>query len=427
MQPPRGTRDFGPNEMAQRRRLEALWRDEFRRYNYREIQTPTFEEIELFLAKSGPGIRDEIYDFKDKSGRELALRPELTAPSMRFYFADLKMEPKPLRLFYFGPCYRYDRPQAGRYREFWQMGCELIGDNSPEAHAELLFLALRLFEKADLKDVKLRVGHLGFLRGWLKRLGYATSAEQSPLMRLIDKKELEKLKAALEPVARSKPDDVRNFFELFTIESFEQIKLLAGDAESQGAIAHLVRVRDVLASFGADLSKVRLDPTIARGLEYYTGLVFELDAPQLGAEKQLLGGGAYDLSAVFGQPPVDAVGFAAGFDRTLIALEKHGHPMAGSDALDVIVAPIDPAAQVAAVRAASLLRAAGRSVELEPRPVAVRKVLARATGLKARVAVFLGSKELERGVYAVKDLASGAQTEVSEAALADEIRRLVGH
>jgi len=116
MQPPRGTRDFGPDEMAARRALEEKLRRVFRTYNYREVQTPTFEEVELFLAKSGPGIRDEIYDFKDKSDRELALRPELTAPVMRYYFSTLKMQPKPIRLFYFGPCYRYDRPQAGRYR-----------------------------------------------------------------------------------------------------------------------------------------------------------------------------------------------------------------------------------------------------------------------------------------------------------------------
>jgi histidyl-tRNA synthetase len=422
LQPPRGTRDFTPPEMARRRRLEKILHEEFRRFNYREIQTPTFEELELFLAKSGAGIRDEIYDFKDKSGRELALRPELTAPSMRLYFASLKMEPKPQRLYYFGPCYRYDRPQAGRYREFWQMGCELVGDNSPEAHAELLHLALRLFERAGLPEIQLRVGHLGFLRGWLRRLGYPTPADQGPLMKLIDKKEMTALQSELTTAGKSDLEDVVRFMELFEIakqtDAWGRLRLLAGDPETEAAVSHLAKIGELLKTFGADVTKVRLDPTIARGLEYYTGIVFELDAPQLGAEKQLLGGGAYDLSGVFQQPAIDAVGFAMGFDRTLVALEKHGRPVSGEFPLDVIVGALDEHGQAAAIRAASLLREAGHSVELEARPIPIKKLLSRATHQKARAAILVGAKEAECEVVTWKDLTTGQQTEVALSGLA---------
>src|SRR5688500_6220765 len=218
MQAPRGTRDFGPNDMAARRGLEERLRNVLRTYHYSEVATPAVEELELFLAKSGPGIRDEIYDFKDKSGRELALRPELTAPTMRFYFSNLKMEPKPLRLFYFGPCYRYDRPQAGRYREFWQLGIELLGDETPAAHAEVLRLALQLFEEAGLKNFVLRVGHLGILRALLEQAG-VKRPEQAPLMRFIDKKDLASLEKEL--VARggeTAASTILRFFELTKLE-----------------------------------------------------------------------------------------------------------------------------------------------------------------------------------------------------------------
>lgn len=406
--------------MARRRALEERLRRVFRAYNYREVQTPAFEEVELFLAKSGPGIKEEIYDFKDKGGRENALRPELTAPVMRFYFSHLKMEPKPLRLFYFGPCYRYDRPQAGRYREFWQMGCELIGDDAPEAHAELLRLSLALFEAAGLKNYQMRVGHLEILRSLLEACGIPR-AEQAPLMRLIDKKDLARLRETL--AATTSPANVERLLRFFELTRVEEIQALATEPGAKAAVAHLEAVFSALKDFGADLSRIRVDPTIARGLEYYTGLVFELDAPDLGAEKQLLGGGAYDLSSVFQQPPVASVGFALGFDRTLVAMETTGvaHPV--HDVVDCHVAALSEAALGAARRAAHQMREAGLRVELESRPVSLKRILARASQIKARHAVFAGDKEAERQVLAVKDLATGAQREVAAAKLLEAVGR----
>ncbi|HLE47030.1 MAG TPA: histidine--tRNA ligase [Candidatus Thermoplasmatota archaeon] len=422
MQPPRGTRDFGPDEMAARRALEEKLRRVFRTYNYREVQTPTFEEVELFLAKSGPGIRDEIYDFKDKSDRELALRPELTAPVMRYYFSTLKMQPKPIRLFYFGPCYRYDRPQAGRYREFWQMGCELIGDDSPEAHAELIRLALDLFEAAGLADYQLRLGHLWILRSLLEELGFPLAA-QAPLMRLIDKKELNGLREALSSKASGAKLDA--FMHLFEYTRLEQLRELAKAGKAKEAYDHLDRVFGALAAFGVDASKVRVDPTIARGLEYYSGLVFELDAPFLGAEKQLLGGGAYDLSAVFQQAPVACVGFALGFDRTLVALEKKGLHVGAVDGVDAYLAALDADARPTLLRAAHELRRNGHRVELESGVVALKKALQRGTTVGAKLAVFAGAQEAGRGVVAVKDLATGQQSEVAAAQVARRVDELI--
>ena len=160
---PRGTRDFSPKEMEKRRYIEESMRSTFKTFGYREIQTPTFETLELFTAKSGEAIIDEIYHFRDKGGRNLALRPELTAPVIRFYVDKLQMEPKPLKLFYFGNCFRYDRPQKGRYREFKQAGCELIGTDTPIAYAELIAMAYTILEKVGLNNMRLNIGNLSIL------------------------------------------------------------------------------------------------------------------------------------------------------------------------------------------------------------------------------------------------------------------------
>ena len=184
-QKPRGTRDFTSEEMQKRRHVEKRIRSTFISYAYTEIQTPTFETLELFTAKSGEEIIEELYSFKDKGSRNLALRPELTAPVIRFYVEKLQMEPKPIKLFYFGNCYRYDRPQKGRYREFTQAGCELIGTDTIEAVSELIALAYNIIKNVGVKDFKLNVGNLNILNLIFKRLNLK-SEQKKYLIPLID-------------------------------------------------------------------------------------------------------------------------------------------------------------------------------------------------------------------------------------------------
>ncbi len=397
--------------MAARRRLEDRMRRVLHAFNFGEVQTPTFEELELFLAKSGEGIKEEIYHFKDKAERELCLRPELTAPVMRFYFSQLRASPKPLRLLYFGPCYRYDRPQSGRYREFWQVGVEVIGDASPEAHAELLWLALRLFQEAGLQNITLRVGHLAVLRTLMESLLGIPPTQQSALMRLIDKKELATLKATL--LERRVPggaiDEFLRFFDLTKLDDVK--RAFTGSATTQAAYAHLERVFALLQDFGAPPNLFRFDPTIARGLEYYTGLVFELDCPDLGAEKQLLGGGEYDLRGVFDAKPEPTIGFALGFDRTLVALERGRTAPATAERVDAVVVALVPAAVTHAQRVAGTLRDLDLRVELDLAGRGPKKALQHGSAIHARTAVLLGERELGRGVATLKNLDSGEQIE----------------
>ena len=197
LQKPRGTRDFLFEEMRKRKYVEGTLRRIFELYGYQEIKTPLFEDLSLFTLKSGEGITEQIYHFQDKGGRDLALRPELTAPVARLYLNQLQKAPKPLKMYYFGSCFRYERPQAGRFRQFWQMGCELIGGKSPDAEGEVIALAAHCLEELGLEDFEIHIGNLGIIRGILNQ-AEVSSPEQTQIMAIIDKGEVEELMKFLE-------------------------------------------------------------------------------------------------------------------------------------------------------------------------------------------------------------------------------------
>lgn len=300
---PRGTRDFTPEEMRKRRWLEQKMRSIFEKYGYEEIATPTIEHLDLFTLKSGEGIIEETYAFEDKAGRKLALRPELTAPVMRFYVERFQMETKPIKFYYFGNCFRYDRPQKGRYREFWQFGCELIGSDKPEAIAELIAMAYNILRESGLRNIILRIGNLDILRRFLDSIG----ARDAEIMRLIDKKDFEELRKKMEE------KDFEGFKRFIEIKKIEEIEYEEAD-----------RMKEIFEFLEEFAIPYNLDLSIARGLDYYIGVVFEIDAPKLGAEKQICGGGEYNLVPLLGGRKIPTAGFAIGFDRTLLALETEG-------------------------------------------------------------------------------------------------------
>lgn len=298
---PRGTRDFLPEEMEKRRELEKIFREVVELFGYREVQTPTFEHLELFTIKSGEEIIKEIYAFKDKGGRDLALRPELTAPVMRMFVNECSHLPKPLRFYYFSNCFRYERPQKGRYREFWQFGAELIGSNSPEAEAEVILLSYRMLEKAGV-SFELSIGDVNLLRYVLRDI-----PEKEAAMRLIDKEEFETLRNLLAKYDRE--EIYETILQLGEIESVEEAEEVV-DYD----FSHLKKLCEILDALEL---KYFVDFTVARGLDYYTGTVFEYYAEGLGAQKQICGGGSYRLAKLFGGEDVPGTGFAIGFDRVM--------------------------------------------------------------------------------------------------------------
>lgn len=414
IQRPRGTRDFGPEEMAQRRGVEARLRGVAQRFGFREIATPIFEHAELFTAKSGPGIIEEMYAFKDKSGRRLALRPELTAPVMRFYVNDLSKLPKPLKLYYTGPCFRYERPQAGRFREHYQFGAELVGARTPETDAEVIALAVTALREAGLRGLTVRVGHVGILRGLLAahKLKPAAIGE---CLHLLDKRETAKLAAFVR--SHRLPGALR--------EEIERIVRLRGppsvltEAPAGEAVDFLREVFAALGAFG--IEGVEADLGVVRGLDYYTGMVFEIDAEGLGAEKQVTGGGSYALSELFGGEPVFSTGFAIGIDRVVLSLAAQGM-LPAPEALQAYVIPVSEAQRAEAFRLTSELRAAGISADVDLMRRSLSKALAYAGDSGARFALLLGPTEIAAGAVNVRDLSTGHQELVPRRALAGRLR-----
>jgi len=414
IQRPRGTRDFGPAEMAQRRAVEGRLREVAERFGFREIATPIFEHLELFTTKSGPTIVDEMYTFKDKSGRRLALRPELTAPVMRFYVNELSKLPKPLKLYYTGPCFRYERPQAGRYREHYQFGAELVGARTPETDAEIIALAVTAVRGAGLRGLTVRVGHVGILRSLLAvhQLKPKAIAE---CLHLLDKREAAKLAAFFR--AHRLPATFRQ--EVDRIVHLRGPPSVLSTLPSDEASGYLREMFETLGALGVE--GVEVDLGVVRGLDYYTGIVFEIDAEGLGAEKQVTGGGSYTLSELFGGEPVFSTGFAIGIDRVLLSLAAQGE-LPGPPPVQAYVVPVNDAQRGEAFRLVSELRAAGIAADVDLMRRSLSKALGYAGDSGARYALILGPSELAAGAVNVRDLSSGRQELIPRGALAGRLR-----
>lgn len=383
----------------------------FQRFGYHEVQTPTFEELELFTAKSGEGIVKELYDFTDKGDRRMTLRPELTAPAMRFYFADHAFDPKPVKWYYFGNCFRYDRPQAGRYREFWQFGCEIIGAATPLATAELIATAVALLDAVGLKGRDVRVGHVGALRALVGALGLAGEA-RGAAMRAIDKGDRAGLDGVLDEHGADKDARAR-LVQALDAASLDVAATAIGNTPEAEELAQVLAHLD---DFGVP---ARLHLGIARGLDYYSGIVFEIHAPALDAQSQLAGGGTYDLAGVFAAQPVATMGFGLGFDRTLVALDAEGAVTPAVAGPSIYFGALGDDARALVAKTVARLRRDGARVDMDllgRKPGAVAKA---ANAVGARLLVLVGDRDLAAGRVSVKDLHSGGTTEIVLDGLAD--------
>ena len=418
-QVPRGTRDFTPDEMKIRRYVEEDMKSTFTTFGYNEIQTPTFENLELFTAKSGDSIIDEIYDFSDKGNRKLALRPELTAPVIRFYVEKLQMEPKPLKLFYFGNCFRYDRPQKGRYREFQQAGCEIIGTDTPEAYAELIALAYYNLKNIGLKNITLNIGNLDIINSMFTKIGI-TDKIKKELLPLIDKSQFEEIYTIL-CIENISEDIAKMFIEILQTSNIDKIKdyvkednTLTEEISNFENILHLLK-----KSF--NISKYQIKMNIVRGLDYYKGIVFEIDAPVLGAEKQLCGGGAYDLVGLFGGRDTATAGFAIGFDRTILALDAEQFVFP-KPKTDVYIIPVNKEMTEKSIELAQQLREKGIITEVDLLRRGVGKSLKHANSKNSEKAIIIGQKELEKDSVTLRDMKTGDQQLVKIAEILSKLK-----
>ena len=413
VQNPRGTRDFLPAEMERRRSYEGILRQTAQRYGFREIQTPIFEEAELFILRSGPNIINELYAFKDKGGRDLALRPEMTAPAIRAFVNNMSNEPKPIKIFYFGQCFRYERPQSGRYREFFQFGAEIIGTATPQTDAEVIAAALDMVKALGLKEYKARIGHIGVLRKELVQAG--VSAEKMPeILQKLDKKLYEEAWPLMEAAGMERTDAEAVFDLTGTVGGIGVLNKISG-TESE----YLKQVLAYLSAMGVDAPEVDLG--VVRGLDYYTGMVFEIEAPVLGAEKQICGGGSYTLSEIFGGEKVFSTGFAIGFDRVLLALEKEG-AVGPVNRVDAYVVAASSDTTLKAFEIAGLLRRNGISADIDLADRKMAKAMKHAASIGSRFAIIVGSEDLKNDSVTLRDMTSGEQKAVKISDLPAEMR-----
>lgn len=392
---PRGTRDMLPEEMERRREIEARMRAKARTFGYREVSTPTFEELDLFTIRSGEGIIDEMYVFEDKGGRSLALRPELTAPVLRTFVNEGRSLTKPVKWCYFADCYRYERPQKGRYRQFWQFGIELIGADSAMADAEVIMVADDLLRIAGV-TFTMKIGHLSFMRTLLKDL---PDDQQKKVRSFLDKRDSDAASEFLETIGRE--DLATPLKELIEARNLDQIFAIIGE------IPEADRIREMFGILDSLKISYEINPAIARGLDYYTGVVFECFAEGLGAENQILGGGAYRLAHLFGGEDTPSVGFAIGFDRVMVALGEQMW-MPYQPQITVI---FTPQARTRALEVSREFRQAGLicTIDLMGRGFSAQMKNA---GKNADYAVIIGEEESASGRVTLKNLKGGDQQTV---------------
>ena len=403
IQCPRGTRDFLPDELEKRRHFESALRDVVLRHGFREIETPIFEEAELFILRSGPNVLKELYAFKDKGDREIALRPEMTAPAIRMFVNEMSNEPKPIKIFYFGQCFRYERPQSGRYREFFQFGAELIGNPNAESDAEIIAMAASMIKALGLKEYKIRIGHIGVLRKRIADAGVPKERTAEVLQKL-DKKLYDEAKPLLQEMGVS-DSDIDSIFTLTeTVGDVSVLSQVEGEAGD-----YLRQLVDLLDAMG--VRDVEIDLGVVRGLDYYTGMVFEAEAPSLGAEKQICGGGSYTLSELFGGEKVFSTGFAVGFDRILLAMEKEGQTYT-PQGIEAYVLCVNDDVRRKASEIVSMLRADGICADIDIMGRKMQKALKYASSINAKYAVIVGPKELEEGCVTLRDMSTGDQRNV---------------
>ena len=412
---PRGTRDFLFDEMRRRKEAENTLRNVFENYGYREIKTPLFEELKLFTTKSGEEIVDQLYNFKDKSDRELALRPEITAPVARLYLNELdKTSSKPIKLYYYGSCFRYERPQKGRFRQFWQFGCELIGAKSPQGEGEVIAMCNDSLNQLGITTADININHLGIIRGLFKHFD-VDEATQREIMVIIDKGDKDLLRESLtgdNPVIDNKQlgEILLKLIDLVgdrTIMSDIE-DLVHNYPEASESLEELKGLIDVLDSFGVENYTINLG--VARGLDYYTGIVFEVYIPELGAQKQVCGGGTYSLIKVFGGSDIVSTGFAFGFDRLMNALEDNEVELESH--ILAYVAPINRKVENEAFKITQILRRNDIASEVDLNNKKFKKLMNHANNIKVPFVVIVGPKDLENDEVTVKNMETGNQEQV---------------
>lgn len=394
----RGMRDFLPKDAEKMRRVEQVSRELSKLYGYKEIITPVVESYDLLAAKTGEEIRQRIYTFKDRGGRKVGLRPEFTASVARLVASKMRNEPKPMRVFSVGSLYRYDEPQYGRFREFWQANYELFGSPRPEADAEMIILTNNLLKRLGLKNFRFKIGHTGIIRAILNQEGLDKEL-QNRLIQLLDKKSWEEALTIARGADTSKKclTTLKKLFVTKGEDAFQVLEkareIVQGYESALAAVENLWEIFELVTDSGAQLSML-VEAGFARGLEYYTGMIFESYIPEI--DVALGGGGRYDkLIQLFGGESTPAVGVAQGIDRIVLSLKKQNVYPKTTRKRSVVVISVKEEPMAKTLELADMLRKAGLYVELEVMGRSISRALADADRRGVAYAVIVGPEELK--------------------------------
>jgi len=417
-------RDFLPKEAERMRCAEQVTRDLGQLYGYREVITPVVESYDLLAAKSGEEIRKRMYAFEDLGGRRVALRPEFTASIARLIATKMRNEPKPMRLFCVGSLYRYDEPQYGRFREFWQANYELIGSVKPEADAEILMLTYDLMEKLGLRNYWLKIGHVGIIRGILAQED-VKKEQQNMIMQLLDKKQWDEALTATRELGVSQRcvATLKNVLKIRGKDISQVLKKTEENVRDyESAAAAVENLREITGLIGESNAKFEMliEAGFARGLEYYTGMIFEPYVPEMNIA--LSGGGRYDkLIELFGGEPTPAVGVAQGIDRLALAVKKQKVSSKIPEGKRAVIIPIDEKLRARVLELSLALRRVGVPVEIEVMGRTVSKALQDANRRNVTHAVIVGFEELKEDKVVLRDMKKREQKTVKIRNLSQEI------
>lgn len=413
---PRGTNDILPPLSLKWQYIEKKARDLMARYNYQEIRTPIFEYTELFqrgIGETTDVVEKEMYTFTDKSGRSITLRPEGTAGIVRAYLENkLYGQMQPLKLYYIGPMFRYERPQAGRFRQFHQFGVEVFGSNDPALDAEVIVLGVNYLKELGLENLDIYINSIGCpdcRKEYFKDLQEYFNQYRQELCEdcqsRIDRNPMRVLDCKVD-----------NSKEIIS-NAPSILDYLCADCQE-----HFARVKDYLSVLGLDYT---IDARMVRGLDYYTNTVFEIKYSGLGAQDTILAGGRYNgLAEEIGGKSIPGIGFAAGMERLLLTLEKEKVDLPESSELDIYLVTIGEEARKEAIKLLYQLRNKGYRVETDYLERGMKSQLKAADRLMVKYAIILGDDELAQGKAIIKNMQTGEQEEIAlEKILEEDFRK----
>ncbi|MBK8908401.1 MAG: histidine--tRNA ligase [Rhodospirillales bacterium] len=410
LQPVRGTRDIIGDECRRHRHIEGTAHDIARRYGYDEISTPVFEFSEVFqrsLGETSDIVSKEMYSFEDRGGASITLRPENTAGVVRAVISNGLTQQTPVKLFYRGPMFRYERPQKGRQRQFHQVGVELLGVAEPLADVEAIALGADILDALGLKDhVVLELNSLG-----------DTASRQTYRQVLVDY--LQARRERLSPDSQARLE--RNPLRILDSKDEGDRALVADAPNITDSLNDASRcfLDTVCAGLDALAIPYRLNPRLVRGLDYYCHTAFEFTTDALGAQNAVLAGGRYDgLAEHLGGPPTPGIGWAAGVERLAMLIAE-----APPAPRPLAVAPVAEGQAPAALAICRQLRGAGFVVDMAFGGKFAKR-LKRANKISARVTIIIGEDELAREAVLLRDMDTGAQHEVALASLVDDVARV---